>query len=91
MKTVINEAGQKRSTCQIRLKKDTEMRNRANDGLEPWDRRWKQPSSIIVEAGMVVEYERLETRTGLYHTVTFRCQDGIFYACKKTDDRNYGN
>ena len=101
MKVTTNDAGQKTITGTIHLKEDTEMLNRANDGLEPWDRRWHKPSSVIVPKGTLVDYRGQETRMGKYHTVTFRERHNImppgaggcniFYATKKTDEVNYGN
>jgi hypothetical protein len=90
-KVVENESGQKTTTGRIKLKADTEMLNRANDGKGSGDRRWNKKSSVVVPAGTEVEYLGQETRTGMYHTVTHRIGKNVFYASKKTDDINYGD
>lgn len=91
MKMTVNAFGQKTFSGKIRLKADTEMLNRANDGLEWGDRRWREPTRIIVPAGTEVEYLGQETRSGKYHTVTYRSSQGVFCATQKTDDINYGS
>lgn len=69
----------------IVLKEDCQMRNTANDGKYGWDKTWKEPSWKVVPVGTEVEYQLQETRVGFYHTVTFRCKEGIFNWTKKTD------
>lgn len=83
-----NGFGQKTTEGILTLKSDTEMRNLANDGEYPWNKkRWKYPSNIIVPKGTEVIYRGQETRSSYVHNVYFQTSEGRFCATKL--DKNH--
>src|SRR5690242_1548205 len=83
LRRTASPSGQYTWEGQVRLKEPQDMLNRANDGKEPWDKRWKHPSSVNVPAGTLVDIRIQETLSGVYSTVTYQDDRGTFYANRK--------
>ena len=79
----VTKGGQLRTTGQIELKTDTEMFNAANHGKDHRE-KMAMPLSIIVPKGTIVDYEMQETRSGFYHTVSFKKGNQRFDKTKST-------